>query len=157
MRLRGPRIRRRSDGSYLVKLSAEERELLARLPGQVSPALGSSDRATMRLFPPAYGSDPDAEAEYQELMHPSLLEHHRQALELLGATASSERLEEPQAQAWLVALNDLRLVLGTRLDVKEEVSDLAPDHPDAGAMALYHWLTWLQEQLVEAIASAGTV
>ncbi len=157
MRIRGPRIRRQRDGRYLLKLSEDERKLLRSLPGQITFGLGSSDPGTMRLFPPAYSSDPDAEADYQDLVHQSLLEHHRDALAVLEQTASSQSLDEVEAQSWLVALNDIRLVLGTRLDVKEDGDPLPAGHPNAGAMSLYHWLTWLQEQLVEALASAGTV
>ena len=66
---------------------------------------------------------------------------------------SASRREE--AQAWLTALNDLRLVLGTRLDVSDEslLEDLAEDDPRAPELALYAYLSWLQEQLVEALSS----
>ena len=61
--------------------------------------------------------------------------------------------------AWRRALNDRRLVLGTRLDVQEDTfaSDLRPDDPNAPALAVYAWLSWQQEQLVDALSSeAGT-
>jgi hypothetical protein len=51
-------------------------------------------------------------------------------------------------------LNDLRLVLGTRLDVTEEMDfDLDPSDPSAAELAVYAYLSWLQEQLVEALAA----
>jgi hypothetical protein len=47
-------------------------------------------------------------------------------------------------------------VLGTRLDVQEDMllDDLRPDDPRASGLAIYGWLSWLQEQLVAAL-SAG--
>ena len=54
-------------------------------------------------------------------------------------------------QAWLGVLNDTRLVLGTRLGVTEDERELNPADPQAGAYAMYQWLTWLQGDLVEAL------
>jgi hypothetical protein len=52
-------------------------------------------------------------------------------------------------------LNDLRLVLGTRLDVNETTfaDGLDPRDPDAPELALYGYLSWLQEQAVETAAA----
>ena len=54
-------------------------------------------------------------------------------------------------QAWLGVLNDTRLVLGARLGVTEDDHDVAPDDPRAPAFAMYHWLTWVQGELVEQL------
>ena len=57
-----------------------------------------------------------------------------------------------EADAWLRALNDARLVLGTRLDITEDFDwDGFESTPRAPELALYAYLSWLQEQLVEAI------
>jgi hypothetical protein len=71
----------------------------------------------------------------------------------MGSTADQTLLTPEEADAWLRALNDLRLVLGTRLDVGEDFDwdAVGPDHPDAQELALYAYLSWLQEQLVEAL------
>jgi hypothetical protein len=51
------------------------------------------------------------------------------------------------------AVNDLRLVLGTRLDVSEEMlGTLDPSSPDADAMAVYQYLSFLLESIVEALS-----
>ena len=65
-----------------------------------------------------------------------------------------ERLSGEEAEAWLRALNDLRLVLGTRLDVQEGslLDGIDSDDPDAAGLAVYAYLSWLQEQLVEALS-----
>ena len=58
-------------------------------------------------------------------------------------------------------LNDLRLVLGTRLGVTDEAGGRGPwpddDDPRAPAMVAYHWLTYLQDTLVEALSPAAPV
>jgi hypothetical protein len=63
----------------------------------------------------------------------------------------------PELDAWLRALNDLRLVLGTRLDVTEDTFLEPVDRrdPDAQALAVYAYLGWLQEQVVEATQVGG--
>jgi hypothetical protein len=149
------RIERTGDGSYALRLPDEERALLRFLPGELRSLLESEpdDPGLRRLFPPAYEDEQD-EAAYRELMGNELLEARRRALEILAETAGAERLTGEQAQAWLTALNDLRLVLGTRLDVSDEslLEDLAEDDPRAAELALYAYLSWLQEQLVEALS-----
>ena len=88
-------------------------------------------------------------------MADELLSGRRRALETLEKTAAAKRLDDEEAQAWLTALNDLRLVLGTRLDVSEELSlaALSPRHPQFREYAVYAYLSWLQEQLIEALAA----
>jgi hypothetical protein len=75
-----------------------------------------------------------------------------EALELLEETADRERLTAEELDAWLRALGDLRLVLGTRLGVTEETYEeaLDPADPRAQELSLFVYLTWLQEQAVEA-------
>jgi hypothetical protein len=51
------------------------------------------------------------------------------------------------------ALNALRLVLGTRLDVSEdEVGPLDPSDPDAPAYALYELLGYLLDRTVQSLS-----
>jgi hypothetical protein len=150
------RIERARDGSYALRLPAEERELLRQLPDELGTMLevAPEDPALRRLFPHTY-EDEQVEDAYQEVVGDELLSGRRRALQVIAETAHAERLTPDQAQSWLTALNDLRLVLGTRLDVKEEelLSDLRPDDPRAPDLALYAYLSWLQEQLVEALSS----
>ena len=150
------RIERTGDGEYVLRLPEEERALLRFLPDDLRSLLDAApdEPGLRRLFPPAY-EDAQDEAAYRELMGNELLEGRRQALRVLAETAQAERLTGEQAQAWLTALNDLRLVLGTRLDVTDEslLEDLAEDDPRAPELALYAYLSWLQEQLVEALSS----
>jgi uncharacterized protein DUF2017 len=105
-------MERTADGGLELRLSREERTLLAGLAAELRSLLEgeSGDPSLRRLFPPAYDDDEDERA-YRDLMGGELLDGRREALELLAGTAQSERLTAEEADAWLRALNDLRLVL----------------------------------------------
>jgi hypothetical protein len=154
----GARIKRTRKGDFQLRLPIEERELLRSLPGQLRELLGTDDPSLHRLFPPAYSDDAEHEREdeYRRLMGDDLEEHHRQALTVMEETIDAERLDEEQLAGWLGALNQLRLVLGTRLDVTEDMyeHELDPADPRAPAFALYTYLGWLQEQAVAALSSS---
>jgi hypothetical protein len=147
-------IRRTRKGDFAVTLSADERTVLRQLPAQLKELLGSDDPALRRLFPTAYPDDDELEAEYRELMSNDLLESHQAALDLMEQTVDQDRVSEDELVGWLSALNNLRLVLGTRLDVGEDIDDvpLDADDPRQGAFALYHYLTWLQDSVVTALS-----
>ena len=70
------------------------------------------------------------------------------------------RLDESTARAFVTALTDVRLVLGERLQLRTDedldlVEDLAasldPEDPLVHVLALYDFLTWLQETLATAL------
>jgi uncharacterized protein DUF2017 len=148
------RIERTRDGDLRLRLPPDERALLRGLPAQLRRLLDEApeDPSLERLFPRAYDDD-ESEAEYRRLMGDELLGGRLQALRIVEDTLDQERLSLEQAQAWLTALNDLRLVLGTRLDVRDEtlLTGLRPNDPRAPELAVYAYLSWLQEQLVEAL------
>jgi hypothetical protein len=151
-------IRRTRQGDFEVRLSDEERELLRSIPPQMREALASdpTDPALARLFPVAYPEDAELDAEYRRLMGDELASGRLEALDTLEASIDADRLDHEQALAWTRAINDVRLMLGTRLDVTEENASqqLDPDDPRAPALALYHYLSYLEEQLVEALDSS---
>jgi Domain of unknown function (DUF2017) len=148
-------VERTDEGDFRVVLSPEEREILRGLPGELRSLLDEDARnpALRRLFPPAYEDDAEGEEEYRRLLEGELLAGRRKALAVLEETAGRERLAEDELHAWLGALNDLRLVLGTRIGVTEELyeAELDPADPQAAELALYLYLTWLQEELVAAV------
>ena len=152
MRNRDRRIRRARGGGYQLNLTPAERDLLRSLPTQLRQLIAADDPSVFRLFPSAYPDDPEREAEYTSMVHDDLMAHHMGSLETFESTVDAERLEEEQVLAWLAALNDLRLVLGTRLDITEDLFDLPEDDPRAPGVAVYGYLTWLQEQVVEALS-----
>ena len=107
-----------------------------------------------RLFPPAHSDDADAEAGYRRLVGSQLAAGRERAVATVRATIDADTLSAEEAEAWLTVLNDLRLVLGTRLDVTEEMDfHLDPNYPEGAELAVYAYLSWLQEQLVEALAA----
>ena len=149
-----------------VSLSAADQapELSGDVPAPRDPALD-------RIFPTANREDEQLAAEFRRLTEDGL--RARKSANLATAIAalappagdSSQdqrvRLEEPQAVALLVALTDVRLVLGERLGLRqdedmelleEEVSGLQEDDPAVYALAVYDFLTWLQETLAHALA-----
>jgi len=149
------RIERTGKGEIRLRLPRDERALLHSLPAQLRRMLveAPGDPSLERLFPPAY-DDAEDEADYRRLMGDELLEGRRRALRVIEETLDQDRLTKEQAESWLTALNDLRLVLGTRLDVTEDMllERLRPEDPNAFEISLYSYLSWLQEQLVEALA-----
>jgi len=151
--LRRRRIERSSSGRYAIRLPAPERELLADLVEQLREVLLSStdDPNVRRLFPTAYHDDPDRDQEYQQLVRDELLERRLTALTVLEETAQARELDEAGLAGWLTALNDLRLVIGTRLDVSEDDLEIDPDDPDAPAFAVYHYLGMLLAEAVDAL------
>ena len=159
MIFRGP-IRRTRRGDFEVRLSEAERQLLASLVAQLRSALdddtaagGAKDPTLKRLFPTAYPDDEGRDLEYRSMVHDDLVAGHRAALDTLESTLSATRLDEEGLLAWMGAVNDLRLVLGTRLDVSEETELIPdPDDPDGPALAVYGYLGFLLESMVEAIA-----
>ena len=147
-------IEQDGSGGFRFRLPVEERDVLRGLPAQLRELLQTSDPSLERLFPPAY-DDTEADDEYGELVRGELLEGKLAALAIVEQTVDAYRLTEEQLEAWLGALESLRLVLGTRLDVSEATyeQELDPSDPSAPALALYGYLSWLQEQAVEALAA----
>lgn len=149
-----PRKRFTTDrqGRVHPHLSPQERDLLATLPAQVLELIAEEDPSTRRLFPEAYPNDAAAEREYKALVGESLLEHHRQALDAFTEGVTAEAVEEADLQQWMGALEVLRLVLGTKLDVIEDMAQVDEDDPRAPGLALYGYLSMLQEEVVGALA-----
>lgn len=147
------RITRARNGEIRLRLPEHERALLREVATATRNRLadGESDPTLRRLFPPAHG-DPDLEREYRELTRTQLVSGRERALETLESTVDQGTLSPEEADAWLRALNDVRLVLGSGLDIEEDLDWDAIDRRDARApaYAVYGYLSWLQEQLVDA-------
>lgn len=157
------RIRRTGDG-FAVEISDEERDLISDLGPQLRDLLVSTggdpsgEASIRRLFPTAYPDDADRDAEYQDLMRDDLLRRRLEQVEVLSESAMSDRLTEAELHAWIGSINDLRLVLGTRLDISEEelFDDLGghdESDEDRTHRAVYHYLGHLLGELIEAAGS----
>ncbi|MGH9260943.1 MAG: DUF2017 family protein, partial [Acidimicrobiales bacterium] len=140
---------------YQVRLRPNERVLVADLVGQLREQLVAStdEPSVRRLFPPAYPEDPERDAGYQVLTRDELLEHRLAALDTVEATLDGSELDDAGMTAWMSTLNSLRLVLGTRLDVDEELPQLDAADPLAPAYAVYEYLGWLLSQVVDSLST----
>lgn len=137
----------------------DDADPLAVIVGIDASAHRPEDPALARLFPDAYPEDPEASADFRRYTERELREAKataaRTALATLQASGEKITLTTDQAQAWLSALTDIRLALGTRLEITEdsldELGQLPDDDPRAGTYHLYDWLTYLAETLVHCL------
>ena len=150
------RVRRGTSGDIELRLPREERTLVRDLVGQLRDLLVATtdDPSVRRLFPPAYPDDAERDTEYRVLVRDELLAHRLAELEVVDTTIDADGLDDEQATAWMGVLNDLRLVLGTRLDVGEDLPDLDPEDPLGPAYAVYEYLGWLLSQMVDALSES---
>jgi hypothetical protein len=136
-----------------VSLDRHEQLLLTELLDELEGLLDDPDDPELRrLFPPAY-SEPTDDEQYRSLVRDQLVSGRSKALATVRANMGSETLNADQADQWLRALNDMRLLLGTRWDVTEQLDygKLDLNEPRGRELAVYGYLSWLQEQLVEAL------
>lgn len=167
---RGGAVRVVADEAELALLGRVARDLLTLLGGEPEPdadplaalvGLGASDAAPPddpalgRLLPDAYsGDDPEASREFRRYTEADLRAGKRAHARAFLATLDAGPqlvLTRDEADAWLGTLNDLRLVLGTRLEVTEDddLDDAGdPDDPRATALHVYGWLGAQQEMLL---------
>jgi len=152
---------------------ADDADPLARLFSE-GPSEPPADPALARLFPDAYG-EPGSEQDERERAYASEFRRYtendlreRKREDALGVVRSLDaltpagdrgavlRLSAEECRRWLGALNDLRLAIGTRLEVREDDDSEAlfrlPDEDPRKPMVMaYLWLGGLQETLVEAL------
>lgn len=173
---------RHGDNTYLANFSDSEREVLINLAEQIIELLAErtdhhsddplaamvgitvhdsppEDEVLLRLLPNAYTDQVEA-SEFRRYTE-STLRQKKQAHAMVmrintkSAIDGVVELDYDGANAWLGAMNDVRLALGVRLNVdgniREELELLTPEDPMRGVYAVYSWLGWLQESLIEAL------
>ena len=166
-----------ADGLFRAEFDEQERALLAHLARDLQEFLGpetegidpdpfaigilesaaiSDDPALARLFPDAYELDEDASDDFRRYTETDLRDAKAGHLAVLVSTVEEPSavttLTAAEARSWMIALNDLRLVIGTRLhldDEEDDEPDIEPEYVEQ-LTAIYQWLTWLQESLVGA-------
>ncbi len=149
------KLRRERGGGYRIHLEPWQKNLLANLIPQLRDLLidGSSDMLR-RLYPTAHPGDVEADAAYQELVHDQLLATRLDALDVVESQLEATHLDEEQLGQWLQAINSIRLVVGTRLDVSEDDNpfDVADDDADRDLWIIYHLLTEMLATVVDALS-----
>lgn len=143
-----------TEDGFAVTLEPEMRHFVVSLAHQLDELLELDVEETTRLFPTAYHDDPERDAGYQILARQQLIDSRREAISLMEATVEQDVLTEEELTAWMGIVNDLRLVLGTRLDVSEEDHDIDPDAEDADLHLLYHQLGYVLSEIVDALTGA---
>jgi uncharacterized protein DUF2017 len=103
--------------------------------------------------PAGSGTAESLNSALRSLHEPEIIDAKRQAaqrvLETVPDGGGKFELTEDDAHAWAAAVNDVRLALGTMLDVGPQGPESLPaDDPMAGHLDVYQWLTVLQEYLV---------
>lgn len=138
----------------------ELEEITGMRTGNSSPP---QDETMKRLLPDFYkphtdhpagsGTAESLNSALRSLHEPAIIEAKRHAAQRLLDTCPTGggkfELSEADAHAWAAAVNDVRLALGTMLEVGAEGPEALPtEHPMAGHLDVYQWLTVLQEYLV---------
>ena len=173
------RFTRKRSGAIEAKVDGVEADVLTAVAGDLLALLGEQDEesqdplaalvglpdgpverpddpALARLLPDAYGDDEAAATDFRRYTESDLRAGKRAdatavlaSLSPLTGRGGRLVLDRDEADAWLGCLNDLRLVLGTRLEVTEETElDPRGDDPRSQALQVYGWLGWLQESLL---------
>ena len=146
-----PPIRAAADGSYVVDLDANERDLVRAVAEQLKELLVETDSPVLRrLFPPPYGDDAERNEGYAALARPELIEHRLASLDVVVASAPATTLDEDEVGAWMRSLNDVRLVLGTVLDITDDDADVLVDEHNVATYQAYELLGALLESVVQA-------
>jgi hypothetical protein len=151
---RQARIRRVAPNRYAVSLQDWEQGLLVGLAADLRSLLAETtdDPSVRRLFPTAYHDQPERDLEYQVLARDELLHRRLDALDRVTSAVGAGELDLAGLSAWMRAVNDLRLVLGTNLDVSEDDPPRPrPDDPEAPAREVYGYLTGLLAEIVDAL------
>jgi hypothetical protein len=151
--------------------TADPMEALFAGGGFSGPTTEPEDPVLARLFPSAYRDDGESAAEFRRFTEGGLRDGKARAAATIIDTLEEAGLPDdpgsdeltidveldPQtAEVWMRALTDLRLALGTRLEVEEGDEDywysLPDDDPRGQAHHIYEWLGYLQETLVHSVA-----
>lgn len=154
-----PSVVERTPAGFVVHLGQQESQLVLGLLDELRGLLQSTDAAyealQRRLFPPAYHLPEHAEhdAEYQRFMREELVTSRLAAIDgVHGVLAEGHAMDDAWLLGFIQALNGVRLVLGTLLDVGEDhhPDDIDDDHPMLAEHQLYMFLSWLLEHAVQA-------
>lgn len=145
----------RADGGYRLHLDGEEVDLVRRLLVELRTLVtGPADHPLLtRLFPTAYSSDPERDAEYQRLMRDELVASKLAGIDAVEAALQrGDVMTEGELLAFAQAVNGVRLALGTMLDIGEDDDAIDETADDAPERFLYQWFSYLLDHAVRAMS-----
>lgn len=138
-------------GQISVRLDETMRALLHQVAEELREILLVDEPdMTRRLYPTAYPQDDELESEYREIVHDQLLMQRLDGIDQLQATVEDEEISIETADAWMNTINQIRLVLGTQLDVGEEQVEIDDEDPQATSHVVYQVLSHILEELTNA-------
>jgi len=143
-----------SDRRLVIDFDQQEAELLVLLARQLEQFVDDRaeqvDPLVRRLFPEAYRDDPDAAAEFRRYTRDALRSYKTAGADAvataLTATPSVE-LDRADADRWARTLTDIRLMVGTRIGLEDDDSEV----PEGLVGEIYDWLTELQGGIIAAL------
>ncbi|MGI9051624.1 MAG: DUF2017 family protein [Ilumatobacteraceae bacterium] len=148
-----------TDGGYALRLPPEERALLSRLLDELRALVADPEggEALRRLFPTVHPEHPEREAEYQRLMREELVTSRLAGIDVVQEVLARPgrrrvQLDEVEMSALLQAINSVRLVLGTMLDVSEDDDVERPEIATSPEYHLYAFLSWLLDSAVRVMS-----
>jgi hypothetical protein len=142
-------IARIEENRYIFDVPDVLRTTVLDLATQLDAELDGDNDAVKRLFPTAYPDDPDKEAGYQILARSELIDTRHSAIDTVRSSAKEVEVDGETIDAWMRVVNDLRLVIGTQLDMGEE-QDWQPPPEQEVSHAVYRWLSYLLQAILEA-------
>jgi len=137
-------------------------DLLAQLLAMPSEIVTPDDPVLLRLLPNAY-ADAESSAEFRKYTEMSLRTAKQKHLfylrqQLLPAVEkefAKADIKVGDRASWVIAINDLRLALAVRLDIKQSTYEkyelMRDSDPQKPLFAVYFWLGGLQERLITHI------
>lgn len=121
--------------------------------GNPQPPQDGTMRRLLPDFVKEQRGDVAANGALRSLHEPQIIDAKiaaaQRLIDTLPAGGGPVELSEDDANAWIAAVNDIRLALGTILGVGPEGPERLPaGHPMTAHFEVYQWLTVLQEYLV---------
>jgi hypothetical protein len=164
---------RRKGRHCVATFAVDEVRVLRKVAGEVvallTDGMDHGDPVVTRLFPDIYPDRPEDSREFRQYTEGDLktgkIDQAGAILAALPDEGEGEvRLDDEAADAWLRAINDARLAMGTRLDITAE-TDLSEELDEAilvdpGSsrvfqLSVYAYLGYLQESLLNSIPEIG--
>ncbi len=147
-------IARLAQDRYVFDVPSWLRKSVLALADELDDELDGDHPVFQRLFPTAYPDDPEKDAGYQILARGELIETRHSAIDTVRASAEAEELDGESLDAWMRVVNDLRLVLGTHMDLSED-DRWKPRRDDESYYAMYEAFSLLLQSIVEAQLDFG--